>query len=271
MKKWERFENECAVFLSKILNFDNIVVYQNGGSNSNDGDIDLFHDNELITNIECKLSPSQSGQFVIVKEGNSFTMSNKNKNRNKFSEKILKVINQEDLNPKDQKKIEIKLPNDILQSWIIDHYSSKKTDFIITSNKLNSFKALVPLSELSNYFEMEAVLRRKRSGSHHVPRKKIDLAQKQVKDFIENIDGKVNDFKIEDNKLWTDVLLENKKESYYLENTRFFLRYDDEKNKYIVKELSQTNNLTVIFEIKYIGPHEDINQNKLIELIKTNY
>lgn len=268
MKKWEKFEGECAVFLSKIVNFKNVTVRQNGGSNSNDGDIDIYYNDEVLTNIECKLSPSQSGQFVIKKQDNNFVLSDKNKNHNEFSEQILNVINQTKNLLKTKNYMEIPLPDNITQHWIVDHYTNKNTDFIITSNNLNSFKAIIPLNEISDYFETKAILRRKKSGSKNIAKKDIDSVKDEVKKFIENKNGRVRGFKENGKKLYVDAFLEKGDDKYKLPNSLLFLRYDYDTKSYVVTKRSNTNNHTVIFEIKYKGPYKDINHYKINDLLR---
>lgn len=268
MQKWEKFENECAEYLEDIIKNTNLKVKKNGGSNSNEGDIDIVNDKKIIMNIECKLSPSQAGQFVIKEEENGFTISKRNKNVNKFSNKILDFINKNKLTPEKQKGVTIKLPDYILSHWLIEHYSNKKTEFIITSDSLNSFKAIIPLKNISDYFKMEAILRRKKSGSHDVSKKNRDFVKEEIKKFIDSNKGKLNKFELVNKKLFVDFFLKNKKDRYYLNNSRIFLKFDEETKQYVVRELSKTNNLTVIFQLQYIGYPENLNRQALINLIE---
>ena len=62
-------------YLNKNLNYRNINFVRSGGSDSNSSDIYVFHENKKILTIECKLSPSQSSQFVVLidSEKNRFT------------------------------------------------------------------------------------------------------------------------------------------------------------------------------------------------------
>lgn len=275
MNRWEKFENECFENIKKNLNDYNINIdiIQNGGSNSNFGDIDLYKNNNLITNIECKLSPSQSGQFVIVEKENKYILSSRNKFNNKFSEKILSVINEEKIIPKNQKGIEITLPNSILKEWITEHYSNKNSKFIMTSQNLNSYKAIIPFKDIEKHFNMTAILRRKKSGSHNIPKKHKESTKKIVENFIIKNNLKLINFKEEKDKLYVVIDSENMiEEKYYLNDNTLFLRRikEENENKYIIKQLSQTNNLTVIFQLEYIGPHQNIGYQKFLDYILTN-
>lgn len=272
MNKWEKFEEECFEKTKKILKDYNIDVKKNGGSNSNFGDIDLYKNNNLITNIECKLSPSQSGQFVIVEEGNKYILSSRNKFTNKFSGKILSVINDKKITPKNQKGIEITLPNFILKEWITEHYSNKSSQFIMTSQNLNSFKAIIPFKDIEKNFNMTAILRRKKSGSHNIPKKHKESTQKIVENFILKNNLKLVKFIEEQDKLYVIINPENTtEEKYYLNENTLFLRLIEKdnknENKYIIKKLSKTNNLTVIFQLEYIGPHQNIGYQEFLDCI----
>lgn len=275
MNRWEKFENECFENIKNILNEHNINldIIQNGGSNSNFGDIDLYKNNNLITNIECKLSPSQSGQFVITEEVNGYVLSSRNKFSNRFSEKILSIINDRKLKPKSQKGLEIILPNSILKEWITEHYSTKNSQFIMTSQNLNSFKAILPFKDIEKYFNMTAILRRKKSGSHNIPIKHRETTKQIVKDFIIKNNFKLTEFQEENDKLYVIMdCLNNTEDKYYLNNNTLFLRRlkDQNKNKYIIKKLSKTNNLTVIFQLEYIGPSKNIGYQEFLNYILNN-
>ena len=167
MKNWEKFEDEAVEYLNKKISLFSFL--KQGGSNSNSEDIRIEKNGDLInTNIEAKLSPSQSGQFVIFEKKNQYFISTKNKRYNPISKLILENLNCEFHKYSLSKKnsvIQIKKINKLLAKWIESHYLSKNSLFLITSNKLSSFKCIVPVKQIKKFFEISACIRKKKSGT----------------------------------------------------------------------------------------------------------
>ena len=66
MLPWELFEINCTDYLNKNCGYQNIHFIRDGASDSNNSDISVYHDNKKIFDIECKLSPAQSSQFLVL-------------------------------------------------------------------------------------------------------------------------------------------------------------------------------------------------------------
>ena len=184
MKDWEAFEVNCTDYLNKNLNYRNINFVRSGGSDSNSSDIYVFHENKKILTIECKLSPSQSSQFVVLidSEKNRFIFSQKNKSMSSDASNILSHMNdkfkyysQVDSNGKVYNKL---ICDNELKVDYIKRNIAQKSSLIISSNYKEDFSSKRPLfvckiSELDRYFEIEGTYRGKYSGSSTANEKKI--------------------------------------------------------------------------------------------------
>lgn len=272
-KNWEKFEVQCYKKLNSLLNHDeSIRIQRNGGSDSTKSDIDIFKNKKLKTSIECKYSPAQSGQFVIMYRNKKFELSSKNKYINNISKDILDIINQENITDNDikQNAIKINLPNHILKNWIINHYKEKKSELIMTSTKLNSYIAIIPFLKIDQYFKMTAVIRKKKSGSRDISKKNIEITKNKIKSHFQNINVKVEYFEIENKKLFVKInTYPELYDKYYLDNNNLYLSYDALKNMHRIKQLSKTNNSTVIFLLEYIGPKNNIGTQELLNIFNT--
>jgi hypothetical protein len=93
MVKWKKFEELSVLFLKQKIG-SNYIVKGFGGSNSNENDIKVFtKEKKELFSIEAKLSPSQSGQFVIQKTDIGYIESSKNTYKNSFNSEILGLVN----------------------------------------------------------------------------------------------------------------------------------------------------------------------------------
>src|SRR5699024_12845172 len=92
---------------------------------------------------------------------------------------------------------------------LTEHYSNKNSKFIMTSKNLNSYKAIIPFKDIEKHFNMTAILRRKKSGSHNIPKKHKESTKKIVENFIIKNNLKLINFKEEKDKLYVVIDSEN--------------------------------------------------------------
>lgn len=270
MENWQLFEQECCNYLNNSLKDYPFSFKCSGGSDSTTSDIEVIKNNISVFSIEAKLTPSQSGQFVVLDNGNEFTYSPRNKfSNNAYSRQIIDYLNRNiDLYTKvQQSAINIKCPNHILIGWIKEHYKAKNSKFIITSTSLDSNITIVPLEQLGQYFAVSACLRRKKSGSRNIPKSDFMLAERLVQDHLRNMRCKIKDIEKRDNRfvvtLDSDTRLNKSK--CYLDNDMFISEDRLNSNRYIIKKLSKTNNANVVFSLRYIG---NSNSSEGLNLLK---
>jgi hypothetical protein len=260
-KKWKLFEEKSKEYLNKELKDKSITVVLEGGSNSRMPDLVLFDKfQKKIFSIEAKLSPSQGGQIVIINDGNKFNESEKSKNFNEYSQQIIEIINSKFLFfvSKESKNYELTQQEfNMLTCWVKRHYFNKDCKYIITSTKLDSFYAIIPLAEIDKYFEIKAVIRQKKSGTTDIPLKD----KENVKNEIISHYGPNSKFFNEGKKLILEI---NDEKVFSLYFGSYFLSRV-ENNRYRIVKRSKTNNLNIVFTLKYKGPKTNFGLNYLIQ------
>lgn len=257
MKKWQLFEQECCTFLSSRFSDYPFSFKLNGGSDSTSSDIEVRKGNRVVFSLEVKLSPSQSGQFVVMSDNGQYTYSPNNMFQADINaRKIISHLNKnfESYARVKQSAINIDCPEHILNGWIKNHYTSKDSKFIITGTALGADKIVVPLDELEHWFIVSACLRRKRSGSRALPKSEFDYAERQIKNHFENEDFNIRNMESVNKKFI--VTLDSgdlDKSKRYIGGNMFMSQDRSSSNKFIVKKLSSTNNANVVFSLRYKG------------------
>jgi hypothetical protein len=248
-EKWRVFEKNSTKYLNKTISLDGITFVQKGESNSKESDIVAEFNGKIISVIEAKLSPAQSGQFVVLlNETGQYEYSTLNTNEeNEYSKKITDFLNSDPKFRKcGSKGIKLNLTTEILANWIMAHYKKKNVEFIITSDKPSDFKnnfiQIFPIGMYSSFFEITAVLRCKKSGSQRIPQKDLEGVEKLLlsrfgHSFSLSKNGEVKFDKISPNKTYL--------------NKKFFLSLKEDV--YSVRKLSSTNNPNIIFSVKFKG------------------
>lgn len=247
MEKWQLFEKNATELLSSEIN---VVNFQNvGGTDSTVSDIKVIKNETIITTIEAKYSPCQSGQIVILINGNSFIFSTASiNNSNIYTNQIISYLNSNFnlYSSVGTSSIPINISSNILFSWIKAMYSEKGVSWIISSSQYenlnNSNTCFISLNDIDNYFEISASLRRKKSGTVHLPtsrRNEFELLLKQITTNY-NLTKTGTKYKLE--------LFSNTMNKYV--GTEFFLSETNQRNIYYVKKRSSTNNINIMFSLK---------------------
>lgn len=251
---WEIFEENCTDYLNATFGNQNIYFELQGGHDCTVADIKTFINNSPRFSVEVKSNPAQSGQFVLLDDGNNFTYSQKNKSElNEFSQLIIDYMN----NNYDTYKnvsttaLRIDLPQYIFDAWIQNHYKHKDVKYIITNNGYSY--VIFPLSKYGVYFKIQADFRIKGSGSSSLP--KCD--DFMVSDLINNTYG-TNTILREEKKAYCrtsanipdKIQLHSRDRRYQLNKVQSGL--------YEVRKLSNTRNANVIFSIELIHQQEPI-------------
>lgn len=245
MATWEEFEVQCTNYLNSRFGHYAIFFHQ-GGADSTVPDILVKTNSGKSFYIDAKHSPAQCGQFVLLPNlGNrTFEYSPKNVNLiNRYAEMIMNYMNQDfdafieaGVSGKD---IYIKNSSDIFANWIIQTYKNKGVRFFITNQY-----TLLPIERFSDYFEVTAKYRIKRSGSTNVGRSRIP----SVMDYIDAHGYAVTGTHINSDKLFISS-------SRNLHDCRFILHgieymFSFRGDKYELRKLSNTYNANVIFSIR---------------------
>ena len=253
MKNWKQYEVNSCKYLSDNIKMSNITFVHKGGSDSNESDIEVFYKGNKIFSIESKLSPSQCGQIVVIEnENNELVISTKMRFVNSNSSQIISTINQ---------NLELKCSNDILIKWVKEHYKNKGSLFFITSNTINGFNSIVPIDLIDKYFNITAVVRRKRSGTRSVPKRELGNVKNQTSTHLSNKGVKQYNLIEESNNLYLIMEDETNMDSKIKYFGNYFISETDISKKYKIKVRAQTNNINIVFSIQYIGEQKNIGLN----------
>lgn len=259
MKRWEKFELECCDYLNREMEEHGLCFRKKGGSNSYEGDIEVLRqaDELPIGKIETKLCPAQSGQFSISEQDSGYVFSEKNVWPDSlFTEKIIRFINEhfEEFQEVKQKGIPLLCNQKWLTEWVKEHYRRKSTDYIMTSHTLHSYKRIFPIDQIDDMFQVRAVVRRKKSGSRHLPKKEREKAKSDLHLHSQKELFAFKEFISEESKTYTYIESKNPLKTKQLSfGEGYYLSKDKHSEKYYIKKKSGTNNINVVFSLKYKG------------------
>lgn len=175
--KWKKFEKDCFKYLSDNYSGDfSFKAY--GESDSTKADVEVIFCKESAFFIEIKEDSSQCCQFVLFpnKESKKFDVSTGVKSPDTQNRQAIVAFmdeRYEKFSKVGTTGIPIKIDTGILYGWVNDFYTYKKIKFFIT--KSDNY-IIFPMSKFSDYFDICAVYRRKRSGSS-VTNEKNNLAE----------------------------------------------------------------------------------------------
>lgn len=269
---WEKFEIESCSYLNQVYGEKTLFFTSKGGKDASASDITVNYGDRVLFSIEAKYSPSQSGQFVLTEENGQYILSNENRlGNNRYTQIIIDFLNEnkENYSPIGQKAVRINGIQHALAHWIIEHYKKKDSYFVITSTVLGSYKAIIPIDEINDYFDISAVVRRKKSGTSDVAQYKVDGCLKELESFIEKFGLEISEVsRAKKTSVKFNKVIELKKaDRYFGEN--FFLSPNSDGVSYRIKTKAKTNNVNVVFSLKYRGPHENMGNDLLQKFIES--
>lgn len=251
---WEVFEEECTDYLNRTFGNSNINFQLQGGHDCTLADIKTFINKSYKFSIEIKQKSAQSGQFVLLDNGNELYYSPKNQSPvNEFSQLIIDYMNSKYDKYKgvSTNALEINLPCNIFESWIQNHYRNKNVKYIITNDGYNY--VIFPLNKYGEYFRIHANFRVKGSGSSPLP--KCDDVM--VSDLINNTYGSHTILRKEKKAYCKTALNIPDKVQLHLKGRRYQLN-KVQSGLYEIRKLSNTRNANVIFSIELIQPQNPI-------------
>lgn len=241
---WQEFEEQCCEWLR--YHFGDLATFDlMGGSNSNVSDILVTLPNEVKFYIEVKDRKSQCSQFVLTPDFSmhEFVYSVGNKlEMNPFTSHLIEYMNEhfnDFCKPTTAGKI-IDPKASEAAGHIRYQHMVKGVEFFISHNNLGY--CLIPLSFFGYYFDIEAVYRRKKSGSHDIAKKDEDSLNRWL----------IDKYNLSCLKQGRDFLTDLKPhmvgETFEIEGNRYMFR-EEEGGKMSLRGLSSTANPSVIFTI----------------------
>jgi DNA (cytosine-5)-methyltransferase 1 len=263
MTKWEDFEIDCTEYLKrKFHQYANFKLI--GGSDSTLSDIKVSTDSGDVFYIEAKQSKAQCGQFVLLPniETRTFTYSNDNKTSiNSYAIKIMEHMNAQFDEFKEAgttgKDITFDNDTDVFINWIVEIYKNKCVRYFITNNYV-----IFPIEKFSEYFNIKAKYRIKRSGSSDVGKSNIA----NVLNYIQSNSKAIKSSRTYGAKLFitSSESLHNKK---FIFNSNEYM-ISERGSEYEIRKLSNTFNANVIFSIELKTNKIGIEDDEFIEALK---
>lgn len=242
MKQWQIFEQDCLNYLINNNKDSSKQYTSKGSSDSTISDIQVLENGQPSYYIEAKMSKSQCGQFVLLKDNNNqFYFSEKNKlSLNNYSKEIINGINTNKLNEIDKKNIPLNLSQELIVSYIMEHYKEKEVQYLISKDKEHYHIIPLTKTDLLKAFEFSGTLRMKKSGSRSLTKSfELKMIEQLADAFIgyEQVDNKT-------------LYALNKEGDFIINIDGYDLYFKQQKNKkYVVRILSNTNNYCVIFSL----------------------
>ena len=138
------------------------------------------------------------------------------------------------------KDIDMPDGSNIFANWIMQMYTAKGVELFITNNY-----TILPISSFSDYFEVSAKYRIKRSGSSNVGKSRIKL----VTEYINSHNYSTTDFYTNGDKLFVSSTQQLHNQRFIIEGNEYMFSLRGEE--YEIRKLSNTYNANVIFSIKY--------------------
>lgn len=236
VKNWELFEEKVVKELQEITN--ELEFKRKGGSDSTASDIVVYKNEDIITNIECKFSPSQAAQFVVLNSDGSIIFSPQNKSSVTIEvEEILKYLNNDldkFLKILDKSgKEELEISFDILANHFANMCKRRKIDYIISAKSLEEDFKIFSIDYIKDNFYISAVLRNKQSGTRAIPKREERLA---LEKFAEKYG-----FEYSENIPITQI-----SDRYFGDSKEYYISNKDNT----LKKRATTNNCNVILTLK---------------------
>lgn len=266
MAIWEDFEIDCTNYLNR--NFGNYAKFiHQGGTDSTIPDILAKTVSGNVFYLDAKHSPAQCGQFVLLPdlETNSFKYSTQNVNQiNEWADIIIRHMNKyfDEFRESGTTGKDIILDNSqvVFSNWIIESYRDKNVKFFITNDY-----TILPIERFSDYFEVSAKYRIKRSGSSSLGKSRVAACTKLLSNHTAH-NYEVTDVRVDGEKLFVSSDKE-------LHNLRFIDRvyeymFSARGCEYEVRRLSNTYNANVIFSIKYKGNISGLSDKDFISYLR---
>lgn len=241
---WEQFEIESTEYLNR--KFGNYASFELvGGSDSTVSDIEVRTRRGKHFFIEAKHCPAQCGQFVLLPNVATGTFEYSRLNatrRNRYVDAIMEHMDEnfEAFKEAGTRGMDIIMKNgsEIFAAWIVQTYKDKGADFIITNGNTILF-----VDDFSDYFNVTAKYRVKRSGSGSVGRGNLLSVSRYIRDNY----AAVQTVESRGDKVFVTA-------SRNMHDIRFVLNgweymFSQRGSEYEIRRLSNTFNANVIFSI----------------------
>ena len=245
ISNWEIHEKECYQYLRNTFGQDAEFIHH-GGSDSTISDIQVRTKNGQSFWIECKSPQAQSGQFVAIPKDGRFYFSERNKSLpNEISEFIINIMNRDfyKYSNAGTAGIGLDINSDIFAYWIKNMYKNKGVKYFITHSTTGKY-VILPLDDISRYYSIGATFRVKKSGSSNVAKSSQEMVAQRIVESL-NVSASQIEYGV---KMRVDSPLIADKQKIEI-NGYVYMFSKTPDGCFIIRRLSNTNNLNVIFSV----------------------
>lgn len=245
ISNWEIHEKECYQYLRNTFGQDAEFIHH-GGSDSTISDIQVRTKNGQSFWIECKSPQAQSGQFVAIPKDGRFYFSERNKSLpNEISEFIINIMNRDfyKYSNAGTAGIGLDINSDIFAYWIKNMYKNKGVKYFITHSTTGKY-VILPLDDISRYYSIGATFRAKKSGSSNVAKSSQEMVAQRIVESL-NVSTSQIEYGV---KMRVDSPLIADKQKIEI-NGYVYMFSKTPDGCFIIRRLSNTNNLNVIFSV----------------------
>ena len=245
ISNWEIHEKECYQYLKNTFGQDAEFIHH-GGSDSTISDIQVRTKNGQSFWIECKSPQAQSGQFVAIPKDGRFYFSERNKSLpNEISEFIINIMNRDfyKYSNAGTAGIGLDINSDIFAYWIKNMYKNKGVKYFITHSTTGKY-VILPLDDISRYYSIGATFRVKKSGSSNVAKSSQEMVAQRIVESL-NVSTSQIEYGV---KMRVDSPLIADKQKIEI-NGYVYMFSKTPDGCFIIRRLSNTNNLNVIFSV----------------------
>lgn len=245
ISNWEIHERECYQYLKNVFGQDAEFIHH-GGSDSTISDIQVRTKSGQSFWIECKSPQAQSGQFVAIPKDGRFYFSERNKSvPNEISEFIINIMNRDFYRYSNAGTagIGLDINSDIFAYWIKNMYKKKGVKYFITHSTTGKY-VILPLDDISRYYSIGATFRAKKSGSSNVAKSSQEMVAQKIVESL-NVSASQIEYGV---KMRVDSPLIADKQKIEI-NGYVYMFSKTPDGCFIIRRLSNTNNLNVIFSI----------------------
>ena len=246
MKPGELFEIKCYEYLKTAYSGKKVIFQREGSMDSTKSDIAVIKNGNLDYFIEVKESLAQSGQFVLIPSevNKKFSFSPRNRSeQNDMTKIIIGYMNQnfERFKGAGTAGKMLDIDSSVFADWIIGHYKERNVRYVISYS--NDF-VILPVEKFSEYFDITAKYRIKKSGSNKPSAKDVPLIKEMVANMYSDAE-----FISKENKLYVSFSHDIVQDKFKIGKYTYFLSKQD-LGYYEIRRLSNTCNMNVIFSIR---------------------
>lgn len=263
MSSWQVFEIECTDYLNNTFG-EYATFYHEGGADSTVPDIRVKTKTNRTFYIDAKHCPAQCGQFVLLPNisTRTFEYSSLNANRiNAHAIEIIEFMNKDFDEFREAgtagKDINMQNGSQIFADWIIQTYKEKGARLFIT----NDF-TIIDIDDFSEYFNVSAKYRIKRSGSSSVGRSRLSV----ISSLLKNEFRSISSTRTQGDKLFVASSVDLHNTRFIYEGNEYMISARD--SEYEIRKLSNTYNANVIFSINLKNGRTGLSNSGLISYLR---